>query len=77
MAIARCDKCGRPRANKPPEYAAEARMPRGYPDSGVVCGTKGCENDAKIWLKTDEESLYAAGQRVFDIKTNSAKVKIV
>lgn len=75
MAIARCDKCGRPRANKPPEYVAQ-HPPVGYPESGVICGSKGCENSATIWLKADEEQEYGAGVRIFDIRTNSAKIKV-
>jgi len=75
MAIARCERCGQPRASKPPEYAA-VHNPQGHPHSGVICGTKGCENPARIWLKTDEEADYQRGVRVFDIRTNSAKVRV-
>jgi len=75
MAIARCEERGRPQATKPPEYTA-AHDPQGHPNSGVVCGTKGCENPAKIWLKSDEEAEYVQGVRVFDIRTNSAKVRV-
>ncbi len=73
MAIARCDKCGKPKANKPPAYAA-VHPPVGHPASGVICGTKGCLNPALIWLKSDEEDEYKRGERIFDIRTNSAKV---
>jgi len=73
MAIARCEKCGRPRANKPPEYSGQ-HPPVGHPNSGVVCGTKGCRNAALVWLKEDEEQEYQNGERIFDIRTNSAKV---
>jgi hypothetical protein len=76
MAIARCKKCGRPKAAKLPEYADSPHQPAGFPNSGIVCGTKWCENDAQVWLKTDEEQLYKAGQRVFDLRTNSAKVRV-
>ncbi len=75
MAIARCEPCGKPRANKPPPYVA-AHHPAGHPNSGVICGTKGCTNAAVIWLKEDEEQQYTAGERVFDIRTNSAKVRV-
>ncbi len=76
MAIARCEKCGRPRARKPPPYAPAPHLPYGHPNNGLVCGTKGCEGEAVVWLKTDEESAYARGQRVFDIWTNSAKIRL-
>jgi hypothetical protein len=72
MAIARCEKCGRPEARKPPAYVDAPRTP--FP--GLVCGTKGCENDAMVWLKEDEEAAYLRGQRVFDIRTDSAKIRL-
>jgi hypothetical protein len=75
MAIARCEKCGRPRANKPPDYVQQ-HLPISYPNSGVICGTKGCENPATVWLKADEEHQYQIGVRIFDIRTNSAKVMV-
>ena len=75
MAIARCDDCGRPQARKPPDYVQQ-HLPEGHPNSGVICGTKGCENQAKIWLKADEEQEYLGGARIFDIRTDSAKVKV-
>ena len=37
---------------------------------------KGCEGEALVWLKMDEESAYAKGQRVFDISTNAAKIRL-
>jgi len=75
MAIARCEN-HRPKHAKPPAYAVNPYAPPHHPDSGVVCGRKGCEAAALIWLKTDEAAAYVAGQRVFDIKTNSAKVRV-
>ena len=75
MAIARCADCGRPIANKPPQYSSN-HLPVGHPESGVICGTKNCEKPATIWLKADEEQEYQNGQRIFDIRTNSAKVKV-
>jgi len=77
MAIARCEKCGRPTRNvKPPGYSAKPYSPVGHPTSGVVCGTIGCENNALIWLKTDEELQYKKGQRIFGISTNAAKIRV-
>ena len=77
MAIARCEKCGKPTKNvKPPGYSEKPYAPAGHPNSGVVCGTIGCENDAVIWLKLDEELQYKNGQRVFGIHTQTAKVRL-
>ncbi len=76
MAIARCERCGRPRAIKPPDYSEAPKRPVGYPDTALVCGTNGCDNNALVWLKKDEERLYQSGQRVFDLRTNSAKVRV-
>jgi hypothetical protein len=76
MAIARCISCPAPKANKPPEYSKQAYYPAGYPQSGIVCGSKDCEKDGVIWLKLDEEAAYKNGQRVFDLRTNSAKVRL-
>ena len=77
MAIARCEKCGKPTQHvKPPGYSAEPYRPVGHPSSGVVCGKPDCENDALIWLKDDEVQAYQRGQRVFEIHTQTAKVRV-
>jgi hypothetical protein len=76
MAIARCTSCPAPKATKPPEYSKQSYHPVGHPQSGIVCGSKKCENDAVIWLKLDEEAAYRNGQRVFDLRTDSAKVRL-
>jgi hypothetical protein len=78
MAIARCKKCGKPGgANvKPPGYSNQPYLPVGHPLSGVVCGRSGCENDALIWLKVDEAHSYQEGQRVFEIPTQAAKIRL-
>src|SRR5205807_5583066 len=56
MAIARCEKCGKPTGAKvkPPGYVNQPYLPMGHPSSGVICGKPNCENDALIWLKIDE-----------------------
>jgi hypothetical protein len=74
MAIARCEKCGRPKAKKSPEYGQQPHLPVGYPNSGVICGSTGCTNPAQIWLKLDEENQYRSGQRIFSIRTYTAKL---
>jgi hypothetical protein len=77
MAIARCEKCGKPTQNvKPPAYSNTAYLPPHYPDSGLVCGSADCDRPALIWLKLDEEAQYRNGQRVFDLPTKAAKVRI-
>jgi hypothetical protein len=75
MAIARCEKCGKPHHHTAPPYAA-AHLPAGHPNSGVVCGTKNCTNAPLIWLKEDEEALYANGERIFALPTFAAKVQV-
>ena len=77
MAIARCEKCGRPIKHvKAPPYSPKPYPPVGHPNSGVVCGTVSCGNAGLIWLKRDEEERYEAGQRVFSIRTHTAKVRV-
>jgi hypothetical protein len=77
MALARCEKCGRPTKNvSPPAHSAQPYPPVNHPDSGVVCGTVGCENAAVVWLKPQEVNPYQLGQRVFEFATNAAKVML-
>jgi len=77
MAIARCEKCGKPTKNvKPPGYSGAPHLPVGHPSSGVVCGKPGCENPGLIWLKQHEEEQYEQGQRVFEIHTQTAKIRV-
>lgn len=61
---------------KPPGYSDRPFMPAGHPHSGIVCGKPGCDNDALIWLKTNEVQAYQKGQRVFEIHTQTAKVRV-
>jgi len=60
---------------KPPGYSNRPFLPAGHPSSGVVCGKPHSENDALIWLKIDEEQAYQRGQRVFEISTQTAKIR--
>lgn len=77
MAIARCQKCGKPTQNvKPPGYSNVAYLPPNYPDSGLVCGSVGCETSALIWLTLDEEKQFKSGQRIFLLPTHAAKVRV-
>ena len=77
MAIARCAECGKLTQNvKPPGYSENPYLPMGHPNSGVICGRPGCENPGMVWLKLDEEEEYRRGQRIFEIHTQTAKVKV-
>jgi hypothetical protein len=78
MAIARCEKCGKPTGSnvKAPGYSDQSYLPVGYPMSGVICGKPGCENNGLIWLKLDEEAAHRSGQRVFEISTQTAKIRV-
>ena len=74
MALARCAKCGRPEGIT--HSYTNSHRPISYPNSGVVCGTKGCRNPAYLWLIEAEEKRYAAGERVFELPTNAVKVRV-
>lgn len=75
MAIARCQKCGEPqgRTNK---YVRSVH-PVGYPDTSSICGAKGCDEAAIIWLNEIESAAHEKGRRVFDLPTKAIKVKVV
>ena len=75
MAIARCGTCGPPRSPKGGAYVAH-HFPVGHPNSGVICGRLGRENSAGVWLKKNEEEAYQDGERIFQIHTQTAKVKL-
>jgi len=78
MAIARCEKCGRPTKHvKPPGYSEKSYFPVGHPQSAVVCGRPDCDNPALIWLKLDEERNYQSGLRVFGMETHTVKIRVV
>lgn len=76
MALARCEKCGRPEARSGSSYSQAPYRPLNHPQSGIVCGTEGCENPGLIWLKVDEVRSYQTGQRIFDMPTQAAKVRV-
>lgn len=79
MAIARCEFCGCPKgANvKAPGYAPTPYRPVGYPETAIVCGKPLCDRSALVWLKRDEATRYGAGERVFSIHTQTAKVRLI
>jgi hypothetical protein len=78
MAIARCEKCGKPTGGnvKPPGYSDQPYFPVSHPSSRVVCAKPECENAGLIWLKADEAEAYQRGQRIFEIRTQTAEVCI-
>lgn len=75
MVLARCEKCGRPQGKKGNAYVAKY-PPAGYPNSGVICGSPGCEQPAFIWILDQEQLEYDKGRRVFDFPTRAVKVRI-
>jgi hypothetical protein len=44
--------------------------------SGLVCGGKGCVAKATVWLESNEEEQYQAGERIFELTTCAAKVRV-
>ena len=75
MALARCEKCGRPQGRKGNKYI-QGHEPPNHPASGLVYGRSGCENSALVWLDTMEEEAYETGQRIFKLPTAAAKVQV-
>ena len=73
VSIARCDDHA-PHYRKY-KYTARA-MPRGYPDTAVVCGMPGCSQSALIWLSPDEHAAFENGERVFDINPKVLKLRV-
>lgn len=67
MALARCEKCGTPAGKKDNVYSGKARLPIGHPQSGVICGTPGCNEPALIWLLDSEQTQYQKGIRIFEL----------
>lgn len=76
MAIARCESHGKPKTPKIGAYSDTPHLPVGHPNSGVVCGKRDCDKPGIVWLKTPEEADYEKGQRVFEIHTRTAKVRV-
>ena len=74
MAIDRCE-------NHPPVGSKHAyrcyAVPVGFPKTCAICGRSGCEAAARLYLNADDEVGFQQGMRVFDIKTNSAKLRSV
>ena len=68
MAIVRCpDHSPRPR-KRVYEMSVE---PIGYPETALVCGSKGCETPGLVWLSPKEADAYRGGEIVFEAFSGS------
>ena len=76
MAIARCENCGRPDGRGGNVYSTVPHYPLNHPNSGIVCGTGGCQNAPVVWLLEPEEAEYRNGRRVFKLTGENAMVKL-
>lgn len=74
MALGRCKECGKPKG-RTSAYVL-SREPIAYPNTAAVCGSKGCENPAIIWLNVQEADAYDRGERVFPLPTAALKVRV-
>lgn len=74
MSIARCQECGEPNG-RTHNYVKKAK-PLGFPQTAIICGSKGCENSAYVWLTEDEGNQFEAGRRIFPFPTQAVKVKV-
>lgn len=72
MALARCEKCARPKEGT--ATYIHGHYPISHPNSGLVCGR--CEGEVRVWLTDQEEKLYLVGKRVFEFTTQTAKVRV-
>lgn len=74
MALARCADCGRPQGKKGNTYASEARLPVGHPARFVD------QPDVRSprWFGSllSEDNGYRAGQRVFEMSSQAAKLRV-
>ncbi len=76
MAISRCHNCWKSPKGVKKEYVATVH-PVGYPDTAVICGTKGCQCSGLVWLTSNEFSDYKRGNRIFDVDTQTVKVRVI
>ena len=65
MALARCEKCGRPQGKKVC-YAYFHRL--ASTKSRIICGTGNCTDLAIVcWLTDEEEQQHLSGERRFAV----------
>lgn len=74
MAVVRC-RMHAPHSGDP-EYKA-AVEPVGFPQSALVCGSRGCNEPAFIWLEGAEKIDYDGGTRIFHAGSSEIKVRAV
>jgi hypothetical protein len=74
MALARCEK-HTPNGRGHSVYRTFA-LPLGYPETAAICGQRGCERPARIWLNEAERAAFQRGVRIFEIPTHAAKLRI-
>lgn len=53
-----------------------SRSPVGYPRSGVICGSTGCNEPGLVWLLDREQALYQTGTRIFELTDNINDAKL-
>lgn len=76
MAIVRCKCCGLNFDRTKREYHREPFEPIGYPNIAALCGLKHCPNPGLVRLQKDEFERYTQGERCFDVKTWTVKIKV-
>jgi hypothetical protein len=74
VAIVRCQK-HKPEVTKGEEYVGEYD-PAGHPASGLICGRKDCTEPGGVWLTAPESQAYESGERIFELSTRAAKVRV-
>ena len=72
MAIAKCEQCGKPAGSK--KNYTRAVKPMDYPTQAVLCNAAECLHPAVLWLDSEEDAAYGAGERVFNPITGAVKI---
>jgi hypothetical protein len=73
MALAKCKSCGAPKAGS--KYVT-FRPPLNYPETALICSSRGCKNPALIWLTEEEEHYCEVGMKVFELDAQRIKVRM-
>lgn len=76
MAIVRCEIHPVQLRFTKNKYFRRVR-PIGYPDTACICGHLGCKLPGLVWLTKDEVKDFNNGNRYFEVKTFTIKVKVV
>lgn len=75
MAICRCLDQNHSPPRRGGCTAGYAR-PVKYPNTSSICGRKGCNRPAVVWLDRLEISQYQGGRRIFALDTDKVKVQV-